>query len=918
MDSELRMNLSNSRELTLRRLAYDAFCFRLRALLRPQIFAKLAAQGNFLIQVFRDGSVFIREFMTAERHREAPSAGAIVLSLALSAMLLASGLVGAQVQAGAAAAAMVIKEDAEVLRVQLETPVGALAQVTLLQGARPALRMQLQGMTLAEAQELVKQLVPVSKIRQTQVVPGLDGRILIEVVLNKHMQVLDETVVALDGGRSRWELVLADGQAPQPQPAPLPPAALSELRFDTRGDRLDVVLEGSAGLVAEVSFDEGPSRLVVELPGVTRARLDELVARIDNLPPLFRRASVPQTGSSRIVFDLRGGADLVDIGGVANGSSGQVSFSLVPDQVPVPSKGALQSIQTAVVDGELTLQLAGALQAKVNTFTLEQPSRLVMDFLGWSPQQVRQAVEQFKSGHPAVRQAAVTETRLGSARVVFDLVSSVDLGARRYPLSDDQGRMSVALKAPRSTPSASQGLAVALGRDLGDLRKPEVIIRPVQLEGRYASEGSAQTVSPARYNMQTMLEQALQADARYLASKADFEAVSEAVPQARAGYLPVASFDYQRSNVHQNVRQTPNPTFLANSTSYPSQTLSVTITQPLIRPQNWVRMDQAKITTEQARLNLLASEQDLIVRVSTSYLGLLASLDAQSLAQAERDATAKQLELARSRLQNGLGTITQLHDTTARYAVTEAKVIEASNRVDDARLALKEILGEDVDVKGGFKRDFVAVAPKPANPDSWVAAALDQNLALQARKMARDIAELEIKRQRAGHLPTLDLVGSATRQDADGSLYGGGQKTDTGEVAFKLKVPLYEGGLTSSLVREAVARSGKADREMDQESRKTERVARSAYLAVQSNVQTLEALRQSVVAQESALESKLEGYRNGLQTVVTVVDAQRLYFAARRDYLQARYDYLINRLKLKQAVGTLSRSDLQDLTVLMD
>ena len=30
-----------------------------------------------------------------------------------------------------------------------------------------------------------------------------------------------------------------------------------------------------------------------------------------------------------------------------------------------------------------------------------------------------------------------------------------------------------------------------------------------------------------------------------------------------------------------------------------------------------------------------------------------------------------------------------------------------------------------------------------------------------------------------------------SRQDADGSIYGGGQKTDTGELAFKLKVPLY-------------------------------------------------------------------------------------------------------------------------------
>ena len=35
------------------------------------------------------------------------------------------------------------------------------------------------------------------------------------------------------------------------------------------------------------------------------------------------------------------------------------------------------------------------------------------------------------------------------------------------------------------------------------------------------------------------------------------------------------------------------------------------------------------------------------------------------------------------------------------------------------------------------------------------------------------------------------------------------------------------------------------------------------------------------------------------------------------DYLQARYDYLLNRLKLKQSVSSLSRNDLEDLAELL-
>lgn len=857
-----------------------------------------------------------------------------LLALCLSGLLLAAPFTEAQppsVADTAPAVALAFKEDADVLRLQLDTPVGALGGVTLLGRDRPMLRIELKGVPAKALTEFVNQLKRPGKVERLAVLPGLDGRVILEAQLAQPMRVLDETVVALGSGRSRWELVLAEGQEQAGVPQATAAPALGAVRFSGRDDRLDMTLEGSAGLVAEVSFEEGPSRLVVELPGVPRAQLDQAVASLDNLPPLFRRvAAVAPAGKApgRLVFELRGAVDLVDTSGVARNGVGQVTMSLVPDSPPDargPARQArLGAIQTEVQGGELNLVLDGVVNSRVNAFTLEQPSRVVVDFLGWSPEQVREAVARYGSGHPVVRQAAVTETRLGSARVVFDVVSPVALGGRQYPslAGGGDGKMMLALKAPAAPGetrfAGGAGLGITLGRDLSDLRKPEVVIRPVQLDGIHADGKAVPAEQGARYSLVSMLERALVSDAKYAAARAEFDAVSEAVPQARAGYLPVASFDYQRSSIHQNVRESPNPTFLRNSTSYPSQSMTLTITQPLLRAQTWTRLDQAKISVEQSRLNLLAAEQDLILRVTTGYLNLLATTDGLELAKAEREATGKQLELARGRLQSGLGTITQLHETTARYALTDAKVIEASNRVDDARVALKEIVGEDVEGVAGFKRDFLAAQPKPANVESWVQAAIEQNLSLQARKLSQDIAQLEIKRQRAGHLPTIDLVGTVGRQDADGSLYGAGQKVDTGELALKLRVPIFEGGLTSSMVRESVARSRKADQDSEQELRKTERAARSAFLGVQASVQTLEALRQTVLAQESALESKLEGYRAGLQTVVSVVDAYRLYFAARRDYLQARYDYLGNRLKLKQAVGTLARNDLQDLAALLE
>jgi len=43
-----------------------------------------------------------------------------------------------------------------------------------------------------------------------------------------------------------------------------------------------------------------------------------------------------------------------------------------------------------------------------------------------------------------------------------------------------------------------------------------------------------------------------------------------------------------------------------------------------------------------------------------------------------------------------------------------------------------------------------------------------------------------------------------------------------------------------------------------------------------------------------------------------------LMFSAQRDFLKARYDYLLNRVKLKQSIGALTRQDVSDIAELIN
>ena len=403
---------------------------------------------------------------------------------------------------------------------------------------------------------------------------------------------------------------------------------------------------------------------------------------------------------------------------------------------------------------------------------------------------------------------------------------------------------------------------------------------------------------------------ARQNDPKLKAAQFDSLASGTAIDQARAGFLPTVKFDAEQMQTRQKILESNNPIFGAGASTFPTTTRTLTLTQPLFRKDAIERFAQARAVVRQANYSLLAVEQELMLRTTAAYLSVLAANDALELAQAERRAVGRNLELAREKLRMGLGTITNLHDAAARHAVNEAREIEAENKLRDARQALAEITGKPIAKFQSLRAEFTPLTPEPSVLERWIETALEQNLAYRARREAVEVARQEVERQRAGHWPSVNFVASHTRREAGSTLFGGGSLVETSDLMLRLSVPLYEGGLTSAVTREAAYRHQKALEEQELERRAVERQTRAAFHGAISGMSLVKALGQSVASQESALAAKEEGWRSGLFTLLPVLDAQRDLFLAKRDYAQARYDYLVNSLKLKQAAGTLAETDL--------
>lgn len=403
-------------------------------------------------------------------------------------------------------------------------------------------------------------------------------------------------------------------------------------------------------------------------------------------------------------------------------------------------------------------------------------------------------------------------------------------------------------------------------------------------------------------------------DPKFRAAESTYLAGREKLPQARATLMPAIN---ARARRDRNDTETVTDAFIPGRPSgrfqYSSSDYSLNLSQPVYNGVVFAGLKQAKAEVRRAEAEYAAAGQELILRLAEAYFGVLAAQDNVELAQAEKSAIRRQLETADARLKVGLATITDVHDARARYEVAAAEAIGAENRLQDKREALREVTGRVLETLTRVGPAMPLLTPEPADIQQWVDKSLTQNYVLRARREGVESAREETRRLRAGHYPTLDIVGTRSRNDADGSFTGTGIRSDNTVVGLTLNVPIFQGGLVSARTEEAAHRFDAAQQELEAARRATERTARAAYLGVESGAAKVTALTQAVVASESALAAKTEGFAAGIGTNLDVLDASRDLYRAKRDLASARYDYLLNLLRLKQAAGTLSETDLAQI-----
>ncbi|WP_028694991.1 TolC family outer membrane protein [Pseudomonas cremoricolorata] len=432
----------------------------------------------------------------------------------------------------------------------------------------------------------------------------------------------------------------------------------------------------------------------------------------------------------------------------------------------------------------------------------------------------------------------------------------------------------------------------------------------------HAAVAAVETLPTVKTDLVSVYQEAVGNNADLAAARADYGARREIVPQARAGLLPNLSAGAESMNTRTRLDE-PAITSTRSGNSW-----SATLSQPLFRADRWFQLQAAEAVNEQAALELSATEQNLILQSAESYFAVLRAQDNLASTKAEESAFKRQLDQSNERFDVGLSDKTDVLQSQAGYDTARANRIIAQRQVDDAFQALVTLTNREYGALQGVVHSLPVQVPSPNDARAWVDTAARQNLNLLATNHAVDAAQETLRQRKAGHAPTLDAVARYQKGDNDslgfsnpapqpGVRYGGDVEQTT--IGLQLNIPLYSGGLTSSQVREAYQRLSQSEQQRESLRRQVVENTRNLHRAVNTDVEQVQARKQSIISSQSALQATEIGYQVGTRNIVDVLDAERQLYNSVRDYNNSRYDYILDNLRLKQAAGTLSPQDLQDL-----
>jgi outer membrane protein len=340
---------------------------------------------------------------------------------------------------------------------------------------------------------------------------------------------------------------------------------------------------------------------------------------------------------------------------------------------------------------------------------------------------------------------------------------------------------------------------------------------------------------------------------------------------------------------------------------YTGKRSSLILRQSLFDQASRRRWESAQAIVLQRDQELALTRLALFDEVLDRYLEALTAQDELEWLDAESQAATRQVDRLRAMRERQMAKVTDLAEADAYAQSLVTRTIDAQNNQAVALARLTELCG--IAVRRVPSLDRTRFDGVPGTQQQWVDDALRSYPRLLALTEAVEATRRAYESSRAEHLPTLAATMSYVHSDQG---YDNRRQPpyDVGTVGVELRVPIYEGGRVDALTREAAARQGAAEQQLEGARREVEREIVTHWLSARANHARIGSTTAEVLAFEQTVKAQEVGLDLGVSRITDLLDARRRLFKSRAEGAKARYDYVRDVVALRIRGGNLTEDDI--------
>lgn len=381
---------------------------------------------------------------------------------------------------------------------------------------------------------------------------------------------------------------------------------------------------------------------------------------------------------------------------------------------------------------------------------------------------------------------------------------------------------------------------------------------------------------------------------------------------SRAQLLPNVSAFASRSKINGS-QEAPNFQGKITETplDYRSESRQLQLRQPLINVYRVLDYKQSHLKAGQAESEFDVEQNRLINRYLASYLDVQLHQQNVRFAEALVASLSEVLKFARRQYQLGEGTVIDVSDAEAKLAIAEARLIESEGLLAEAKQGLSSMTGQQAESIRAIDPQIKGLLVIGQDLQQLQDKAEDAPEVRRSRQLV-EIAEVELKKIRSNHLPTLDLVASKSYSQAE-SVSTRDQTTRQNVIGFQLNIPLLAGGQLYYQGEAGRARLERAEAERDNTRQQVQLELAKSYHGLQSSLRKIDGYVRSVQASEVLVKASRKGIDVGVRTMVDLLDAEEQLYTSRRNLVEAQNQAVANWIRLKSLQGQLREADVAEL-----